>query len=149
MFEFGPIPLADLNRQCKTLEREIYSEICKVTSSADFINGPAVGEFEEKFSALVGLKHGVGVNSGTDALTLSVLALSLNPGDEVITVPYTWISTAFAISHAGATPVFVDVDVDTHQMDPKKLRLLLPRRQRLLFRFICMVTRRQWLRLWG
>ena len=67
----------------------------------------------------MGLKHGVGVNSGTDALTLSVLALSLDPGDEVITVPNTWISTAFAISHAGATPVFVDVDVDTHQMDPK------------------------------
>ena len=93
-----------------------------VAKNASFIRGPALGVFEESFAALHNLEHGVGLSSGTDALTLSVRALGISPGDEVVTVPNTWISTAFAISHVGATPVFCDVDPNTYQMDPVALR---------------------------
>ena len=76
------------------------------------------------------VRHAIGVASGTDSLTLSVRALGIGPGDEVVTVPNTWISTAFAISNAGATPVFVDVDPDTYQMDPARLEHAISERTR-------------------
>ncbi len=115
------IPFADLARQFSRLDGEIMDAMRKVAESAAFIRGPALGEFEERFAELHGVRHAIGVASGTDALSLSVRALGVGPGDEVVTVPNTWISTAFAISHAGATPVLADIDPETYQMDPAAL----------------------------
>lgn len=122
------IPFVDLARQHADLEREVMAAVRDTTSSAAFIRGPALREFEARFAALHGIRHGIGVASGTDALILAVRALGLGPGDEVVTVPNTWISTAFAISHAGATPVFADIDPDTYQMAPAALeKAITPR----------------------
>lgn len=112
-----PIPFVDLVGQYAKLESALNEAITGVCREAAFICGPVLREFEERFAELNGVGYAVGVASGTDALNLSVRALGIGPGDEVVTVPNTWISTAFAISHTGATPIFVDIDPDTHQMD--------------------------------
>ncbi len=115
------IPFVDLALQFAEYDAEIMAAIRKVAEDAAFIRGLALSEFEEKFAALHDVRHAIGVASGTDALSLAVRALGVGTGDEVITVPNTWISTAFAISHAGAKPVLVDVDSNTYQMDPSAL----------------------------
>ncbi len=115
------IPFVDLARQFSGMEAEVMAAIRSVASGASFIRGAALGDFEERFAALHGVKHARGVASGTDALVIAVRALGIGPGDEVVTVPNTWISTAFAISHAGASPVFADIDPETYQMDPGSL----------------------------
>jgi dTDP-4-amino-4,6-dideoxygalactose transaminase len=115
------IPFVDLGKQFESIEPEIMEAVRAVVKSSAFIRGAPLTEFEQAFAELHGVPHAIGVGSGTDALNLSVQALGLKPGDEVITVPNSWISTAFAISHTGATPVFVDVDPDTYQMDAAKL----------------------------
>lgn len=115
--DLPPVPFVDLQAQFASLEPEIMESIRRIASSAAFIRGPALEEFEHAFADLHGVEHAIGVASGTDALNLAVMALDLKPGDEVITVPNTWISTVFAISHAGARPVFVDIDPATYQMD--------------------------------
>ncbi len=99
-----------------------------VARDSAFIRGPAVGEFEARFAERHGVAHAIGVASGTDALALALRAIGVGPGDEVITQPNTWVSTAFAISYAGATPAFADIDPDTYQMDPASLeRAITPR----------------------
>lgn len=115
------IPLVDLGRLSAAIKTEIAIAMGEVVGSSAFVRGPAVDAFEEAFAALHGLDHAVGVGSGTDALALAVRALGIGPGDEVVTQPNTWISTAFAVSYAGATPVFADVDPRTLQMDPAAL----------------------------
>jgi dTDP-4-amino-4,6-dideoxygalactose transaminase len=114
------IPFVDLGTQFDSLETEVMEAVRAVAKSSAFIRGAPVQEFEQAFAELHGAQHAIGVGSGTDALNLSVQALDLEPGDEIITVPNTWISTAFAISQAGATPVFVDIDPGTYQMDPEQ-----------------------------
>lgn len=98
------------------LLKNILADIEKLAESGEFTLGPQVREFEEKFAALCGVKHAVGINSGTDALILILKALGIGPGDEVITVPNSFIATANVISCVGAKPVFVDVD-DEYLMD--------------------------------
>jgi len=115
------IPFVDLRRQYADLEAEITEAIGRVCRDAAFIKGPAVAEFEDRFAALHESRHAIAVRSGTDALKLAVEALGIGEGDEVITVPNTWISTAFAASYVGATPVLADIDPDTHQIDPAAL----------------------------
>ena len=88
--------------------------------------------FEEAFAAFVGAKHCVGVNSGTSALHLALIAAGVRPGDEVITVPMTFIATSWAISYSGATPVFVDVDPATYTMDTRKIERKITRRTRAI-----------------
>ena len=123
-----PIPLVDLSAQFAALEDDIWAAIRGVADDSAFIRGPAVAAFEARFAALHGAAHAVGVASGTDALALAVRALGIGRGDEVVTQPNTWISTAFAISYAGARPVFADIDPATYQMDPAALeRALGPR----------------------
>ena len=122
------IPFVDLAAQYTALKDEIDRAIGGVIASAAFIHGPAVAEFEKSFAELNGIRHAVGVASGTDALHLAVRALGLGPDDEVITVANTWISTAFAVTYVGARVVLVDVDVDTYQMDVAALaRAITPR----------------------
>ena len=116
-----PVPFVDLALQFSAMDAEIMDAVRSVAEKSSFIRGPALGEFEKKFAELHGVRHAIGVASGTDALSLAVRALGIGPGDEVITVPNTWISTVFAISHSGAVPVFVDIDPDTYQMDPVAL----------------------------
>ena len=112
-----PIPLVDLNAQYGPLESQILGRIQKVLRKMHLFLGENVREFEESFSSFCGTSHGIGVGSGTDALVLSLRALGVAPGDEVITVSHTFVATAEAIVLVGARPVFVDIDAVTMTMD--------------------------------
>jgi dTDP-4-amino-4,6-dideoxygalactose transaminase len=116
------IPFVDLNAQYTSIKSEIDAAIAGTIERGDFILGQSVSAFEEEFAQLVGASHAIGVASGTDALNLAVEACDIGPGDEVITVPNTWISTAFAATRVGAKVVLVDIDPNTHQMDIEALR---------------------------
>ena len=127
------VPFVDLKAQYHSLKAEIDRAMTEVIGSSAFIRGPALAAFEREFAAAVGARHAIGVASGTDALNLALRALDLGPGDEAITVPNTWISTAFAVSHAGARLAFVDIDPATGQMDADDLgRALTPRTKAVL-----------------
>jgi dTDP-4-amino-4,6-dideoxygalactose transaminase len=112
------VPFLDLVAHHAPLRGEINAAIEKVIDCAAFAGGPFVAEFEEDFAAYCSCDHAIGVGNGTDALWLALLASGVSPGDEVITVPNTFMATAEAISYCGAKPVFVDVDERTHTMDP-------------------------------
>jgi dTDP-4-amino-4,6-dideoxygalactose transaminase len=115
------VPFLDLKAQYESIKEEITVSIQQVIDACAFAGGPFVAEFEKAFAAFCQSKYSVGVGSGTEALWLSLLALGIGHGDEVITVPNTFIATAEAISFTGATPVFVDVDERTYTMNPELL----------------------------
>lgn len=115
------IPFIDLKAQYAGIREEVRAAIDKVLESGQFILGDEVERFEEEFAEYCGAKYGVAVNSGTSALHLALLAAGVGPGDEVITVPSTFVATAAAIEYAGARPVLVEVDEATLTMDPKQL----------------------------
>ena len=122
------IPLVDLKTQYHNLKSDIDAAIAHVLENAQFALGPAVEAFERDFSAYCGATQAVAVNSGTSALHLALLAVGVRPGDEVITVPFTFVATVAAIEYAGARPVFVDIDPEYHTMDPAALeRAITPR----------------------
>lgn len=112
------IPLVDLKVQYDSMKEEIDSAISRVIGKTAFILGEEVRHFEEEFANFAGARYCVGVSSGTSALALSLRALGIGPGDEVITTPLTFTATAEAICHVGATPVFVDIDPVTFNMNP-------------------------------
>jgi dTDP-4-amino-4,6-dideoxygalactose transaminase len=112
------VPFLDLSAHHAPLRSEIDAAIGEVIDCGAFAGGPFVDEFEEHFAAFCGCQHCIGVGSGTDALWLTLLACGVGPGDEVITVPNTFMATAEAITYCGAKPVFVDVDALTYTMDP-------------------------------
>lgn len=112
------IPMVDLNIQYRQLKEEIDNGILAVMEKCQFILGPNVSAFEEEAAAFLGVKHAVTVASGTDALHLALVASGIGPGDEVITTPFTFVATAEAIRYVGATPVFVDIDPLTYNIDP-------------------------------
>lgn len=112
------IPLLDLKAQYKTIEDEVKKAIDEICQSSQFILGPFVKKFEEEVAEYCGVNHAIGVASGTDALTLSLEAIGVNPGDEIITSPYTFFATAGVISRLKATPVFVDIDSKTYNINP-------------------------------
>jgi dTDP-4-amino-4,6-dideoxygalactose transaminase len=122
------VPFFDLKRQYQALERELLSATERVYARGQFILGEEVSAFEKEFADYCGVRYGVGVGSGTDALTLALRAAGIGKGDEVVTVANSFIATALAISFAGAKPVFVDIDPETHTMDPNALEHLLKRR---------------------
>ena len=107
----------DLKSQQALIREKLDKRIATVLDHGRYIMGPEVGELEQKLAEYVGVKHCVGASSGTDTLLIALMALGIQPGDEVITVPYTWISTAEMIALIGAVPVFVDVDEQTYNMD--------------------------------
>ncbi len=115
------VPFLDLKAQYAGIRAEVSEALEAVVDAAAFAGGPFVERFEKEFAAYCGAQHAIGVGSGTEALWLSLLALGVGPGDEVITVPNTFIATAEAISACGARPVFVDVDESTLTLDPAKL----------------------------
>ena len=127
------IPYADLPAQYRALQPEIDAAIHEVLASAQFVLGPAVASFERAFAAYCGVAEAVGVNSGTSALHLALLAAGIGRGDEVITVPFTFVATVAAITYAEATPVFVDIDPVYYTMDPAALEAAItPRTKAIL-----------------
>ena len=119
------VPFLDLKAQHDPIRVELDRAIRNVIDSGAFAGGPFVEKFETNFARYCGCKHAIGVGNGTDALWLSLLALGIGAGDEVITVPNTFMATAEAISYSGARPVFVDVDDSTYTMDPAGLEAAL------------------------
>jgi len=115
------IQMYDPKREYRNHKTDIDAAIHKVLDHGIFINGPEVAQLEQTLSEYVGVKHAIGVSNGTDALTISLLALGIKPGDEVITVAHTWISTAETISLIGAIPVFIDIESYTFNMDHTKI----------------------------
>jgi dTDP-4-amino-4,6-dideoxygalactose transaminase len=115
------VPFVDLKSQYESIKDEIAVAIQQVLESSAFSGGQFVNQFEERFASFCQSQYAIGVGSGTEALWLSLLALGIGQGDEVITVPNTFIATAAAISFSGAKPVFVDIDEETYTMDPQKL----------------------------
>jgi dTDP-4-amino-4,6-dideoxygalactose transaminase len=115
------IPFLDFNREYTVINKEVIKAIQRVLKSGWFILGQETEQFEREFSAYIGSKFGIGVNSGSDALYLAVKALGISEGDEVITVSHTMISTVDAIARNGGTPIFVDVNPDTYLMDVCKI----------------------------
>lgn len=115
------IPLVDLRVQYCSIKEEVDAAIQTVLENGQFILGPEVEALEKEVAQYWGVKYGMGVASGTDALHLSLLACGIEPGDEVITTPFTFIATAEAITRCGATPVFVDIDPKTYNLNPEKL----------------------------
>ena len=115
------IPFLDLKTPHIELEEELVAVFREALRNAAFIGGPQVEAFENEFAQFCQSKYCVGVNSGTDALRFALIAAGIGPGDEVITAPNTFIATTEAISQAGATPAFVDIDERTYNLDPNKL----------------------------
>jgi dTDP-4-amino-4,6-dideoxygalactose transaminase len=122
------IPLLDLKAQHKAIGPEVEEAALGVLRSGRYVLGPEVAAFEEEFARFSAARHAIGVNTGTSALHLALLALGVGPGDEVVTVAFTFVATAAAILYCGARPVLVDVAPDTLTMDPGLLeRAITPR----------------------
>ncbi|QQK07927.1 DegT/DnrJ/EryC1/StrS family aminotransferase [Miniphocaeibacter halophilus] len=113
------ISLIDLKRQYQTIKEESDKAVLDVLNNAQYIMGENVKSFEKEFSEFLGAKNSISVGNGTDALIIALRALGIGEGDEVITTSYTFFATAEAISYVGATPVFVDVDIETYNIDTK------------------------------
>ena len=126
------VPFLDLAAQYASIKEEIDASIHDVISSSAFAGGRFVERFESSFADYCGCSRAIGVASGTDALWMALLALGIGPGDEVITVPNTFIATAEAISLVGAVPVFVDVCPDTYTMNPALIGPALSKRTRAI-----------------
>ena len=127
-----PIPILDLGPEIERHWEAFNEAFQRVLRSGRFIGGPEVEAFEDEVAAYLGAGHAVGLNSGTDALVIALRALGIGPGDEVITTPFTFFATAEAISSVGATPVFVDVDEGTFNLDPALIEPALTERTRAI-----------------
>ena len=126
------IPVTDLSRMQRCIRAELDAAIARVLDSGWYILGPDVEAFETEFAACLGVKQAIGVASGTDAITLTLRALGIGPGDEVITTPFTATPTVAAIVAAGATPVFADVEPATRTLDPAAAAAAITPRTRAL-----------------
>lgn len=115
------IPFVDLERTYEPIRDEILAAVRDVLDSQAYIEGPAVRTFESAIADELGVEHAIGVSSGSDALLAALMALDVGPGDEVVTTPLTFVSTAEAIGRVGARPVFADVDPDTYNLDPSRV----------------------------
>ena len=119
------IPFVDLRAQHEEVRVDIETAISDIIDKSSFILGNYVSEFEQKFAAYIGVEEAIGVANGTDALWLSLTALGIGRGDAVITVPNTFIATAEAITRTGAYPLFIDIDLNTSNMDLNALSTFL------------------------
>src|SRR5471032_89261 len=126
------VKLLDLQAQYAPLRDEIRQAIDQVCDSQALILGPFVAKFEKSLAAYCGTKHAIGVTSGTDALLLSLMAIGIKPGDEVICPTFTFFATAGSIARLGAKPVFVDVEHDSFNIDPSKLASAITRQTKAI-----------------
>jgi len=115
------VPLLDLKRQYSTIKVRVDKAVLDVLAHSQFILGPEVGQLEKRIAAFCNVGYAVGVASGTDALLVSLRVAGIGPGDEVITSDYSFFASTSVISRVGATPVFVDIDEDTYNIDPAKI----------------------------
>jgi dTDP-4-amino-4,6-dideoxygalactose transaminase len=127
------IPFLNLHEQYQSIKSDIDSAVARVLASTSFVLGPEVEAFEKEFAAYCGVRHAVAVNSGTSALHLALLSAGFGKGDEVITTPMTFVATTAAILYAGATPVFVDIDPWTWNIDAEQIEgAISPRTKAIL-----------------
>ncbi len=126
------IPVLDLNSQYQSIKHEIQGAINRVLESGQFIMGLDVKLFEQEVAEYVGVKHAIGVNSGTDALVIGLRALGIGEGDEVITTPFSFFATAESISNVGAKPVFADIDPRSFNIDPKEIKAKITSRTKAI-----------------
>jgi len=126
------IPLLDLKTQHNILSREIDAAVARVITSGDYVLGPQVEAFEERFAAWCGASHCRAVNSGASALHLALLAAGVGPGDEVITSPMAFVATTAAIHHCGARPIYVDVDPLTWTIEPARIAAAITQRTKAI-----------------
>ena len=126
------IPFIDLKTQYRALEDSIKERMHKVLEHGQYIMGPEVRELEQKLEAYTGAKHCITVASGTEALLISLMAMGIQPGDEIITTPFTFVATAEVIVLLGAKPVFVDIQADTCNIDPTKIEAAITSRTKAI-----------------
>lgn len=127
------VPYLDLAAQLRPIRKDIDTAIARTLDNNSFCLGPDVAQFEKDFAQFCGAQHCLGMNSGTSALHLALLLLGVGPGDEVITTPYTFVATSWAISYVGAKPVYVDIDAATFNLDPALVaRAITPRTKAIL-----------------
>jgi dTDP-4-amino-4,6-dideoxygalactose transaminase len=126
------IPFLDLPAEYHELKPQIDAAVARVLESGQFVGGPEVTALEKEFASYCGARHGVAVNSGTSALHLALLASGIQPGDEVITVPFTFYATVAAIGYVGATPVYVDIHPATFNIDPARIEAAITARTRAI-----------------
>jgi dTDP-4-amino-4,6-dideoxygalactose transaminase len=124
------IPQVDLRRQHEALRDELLAAAARVLGGSRFILGPEVQAFEAEMAAACGARHGIGVNSGTDALLLALRAVGVGPGDEVVTSAFSFVASASTVAMLGAVPVFADVDPETLNLDPDRLEAAITPRTR-------------------
>src|SRR5512147_151502 len=115
------VPMVDLKKQFRDIKDELFVMLTEILESSQYILGPKVLELEKKIAEYHGTLEAIGVASGTDALHLSLEALGIGEGDEVITTPFTFFATAESILYTGATPVFVDIEQETMNIDPSRI----------------------------
>ena len=126
------VPFLDLQAQYRGIREELIAALTDVADSTRYVLGPAVADFEREFAAYMGAEHCVAVNSGTSALHLALIAAGVGYGDEVITVPMTFVATTWAITYTGAKPVFVDVDPVHYTMDPEQVEARITERTKAI-----------------
>src|SRR5215469_9137308 len=128
-----PIPYLDLKAQLRPLRAEIDAAIARTIDNTSFCLGPDVVQFEKDFARYCGAEHCVAFNSGTSALHVAMLLLNVGQGDEVVTTPFTFVATSWAISYVGAKPVYVDIDDATFNIDPAQIeRAITPHTKAIL-----------------
>ncbi|MEW4487257.1 DegT/DnrJ/EryC1/StrS family aminotransferase [Thalassoglobus sp. JC818] len=127
-----PVPLIDLVAQYGTIRDEVQTAVQRVFENQSFVLGQEVESFEEEMAAYCDARHAIGCASGSDALLLALSALDIGPGDEVITSPYSFFATAGSIARTGATPVFVDIDPHTYNLDPFQIEMAISRRTKAI-----------------
>src|SRR5262245_8652018 len=126
------VPFVDLKAQYRSIKSEIDTAISSVLESGQFVLGEEVAAFEAEFAAYCGVRFGIALNSGTSALHLALLAANIGPGDEVITVPFTFVATVAAIRYTGAWPVFVDIDPRSYTMDVDQIKTAITKQTKAI-----------------
>ena len=126
------VPFLDLKTQHATIRDEIAAAMEEVIATTSFAGGPQVKRFEDNFATYCRCEHAIGVGSGTDALWMALIGLEIGEGDEVITSPGTFVATAEAVTYCGATPVFVDIEPETYNLDPVMIEASLTPRTKAI-----------------